>query len=84
MHVSEVSGLRLGSGTLTIIGNAGVFVREIRKGRENEAAFHQYRMSRLFKMASGIRSYLIRSHLPLSRIMEAVGQNHALAKMLVS
>jgi hypothetical protein len=84
MHVSEVSGSEHGSGMLMAIVSAEVFVNEIQKGHEGEAAFHLFRPSRSLKRAFGTRPYLIHSQLPPSRIMEAVGQNHPLAKMLVS
>lgn len=45
MHVSEVSDPELGSGILTTIDNAGVFVREIQKGREGIVAFYLFKMS---------------------------------------
>lgn len=84
MHVSEVSGSELSSGTLMAIDSAGAFVKGIRKSLEGAAAGHLLSLNPLLKRVFGPRPYLIRSHLPPSRIMEAVGQSHPLAKMLVS
>lgn len=83
MHVSEVFGSELGSGLLTVVDNAGVSVREIRKEFEGAVVFHLYRPSRSLKRPFIPQSYLISSHLP-SQKMEAAGQNHPLTKVPVS
>jgi hypothetical protein len=69
---------------LTTVDSARVFVKEIQKGLEGIIAFLLFRPCHLLKMAFGPRPYLTRAHLPLSRIMEAVGLNNPLPKMLGS
>ena len=83
MHVSEVFDSELGSGLLTVVDNAGVSVREIRKEFEGTVVFHLFRPSWSLKRSFVPQSYLIGSHLPSQR-MEAVGQNHPLTKVPVS